>query len=427
LNGTHRNARIGSLAWGGLAALCLVLFMLAREQERAVLTEQVTDAERRALLYADTVLYHTLDAPAVSEPITGEAYRFLVDAVEGELLDDPRIARVRLWAPDGTLLFSSAAGERAKIGRLRVNQDPAITAASGGEVTSRIATSRFSTSGAEDRGTETDLFETFLPLRVPDGTGVLGAVQIDQFFDSLRSTAATGSSKTTQWMYVGLAVLFGVLTVLSIRRRHPESDVAPASNTARADPAAELVRRNGELELAVEALRADLTTARSALEQAGREASDARLEAQTATDGASAARSALDAQAFELLEARLIDAEDRAAEAERRLAELGLEGPPVGSDGHSARPPVELAMPTGGLVPTSEVDLSAELPRAEETAEAADEPDEPAEAPDEPAEAPDDEPDEGLGQLVTPLTAEAAELRARLARTTERRKRVAGP
>ena len=169
MKGIHRNARIGYLVWGGLAALCLLLFMVAREQEQAALTERVDAAERRALLYGDTVLHHALDARDVSTPLAGTAYRNLQAVVQDRVFDDPLVARVRLWSPDGTLLFSTAANERGKIGRLRVNEDPAITAAAGGAVASRLATVPFATPSGGDAA-PTDLFETFVPLRVTDRT-----------------------------------------------------------------------------------------------------------------------------------------------------------------------------------------------------------------------------------------------------------------
>src|SRR5207342_1772327 len=139
VNGIHRNARFARLAWAGLALLCLLAFVAAREQERAALTVEVRAAERRALLYADTVLHDSLEARDVAAPIDGETFRKLHAEIRDRMLEDPLVARVRLWAPDGTLLFSTATDERGKIGRLRVNEDPAITTAAGGSVSSRLA------------------------------------------------------------------------------------------------------------------------------------------------------------------------------------------------------------------------------------------------------------------------------------------------
>ncbi|MGZ8624344.1 MAG: hypothetical protein ACXWYQ_09310, partial [Actinomycetota bacterium] len=257
MNGIHRNARIGYLVWGGLAALCIVLFMVTREQERAALTERVDAAERRALLYGDTVLHHALDARDVSTPLAGTAYRNLQAVVQDRVFDDPLVARVRLWSPDGTLLFSTAVSERGKIGRLRVNEDPAITAAAGGAVTSRLATVPFATSGGDAASTE--LFETFVPLRVTDRTDVLGAVQIDQYFDAVRSAAA-GPWQAVQWTCAGLAVLFGALTLRSFRRRSAEPVVTAPSSRPAAAPTVrteEPARRTGEYEETIAAWRAE--------------------------------------------------------------------------------------------------------------------------------------------------------------------------
>ncbi|MGZ8618399.1 MAG: hypothetical protein ACXWYE_00690 [Actinomycetota bacterium] len=468
MNGIHRNARIGYLVWGGLAALCIVLFMVTREQERAALTERVDAAERRALLYGDTVLHHALDARDVSTPLAGTAYWNLQAVVQDRVFDDPLVARVRLWSPDGTLLFSTAVSERGKIGRLRVNEDPAITAAAGGAVTSRLATVPFATSGGD--AASTDLFETFVPLRVTDRTDVLGAVQIDQYFDAVRSAAA-GPWRAVQWTCAGLAVLFGALSLRSFRRRSAEPVVTAPSSRPAAAPTVrtdteEPARRTGEHEetiaawraeheettavLRVEheetvaALKAELVEADAALTaelatsavasaaaesdrlaeterrtaeaedraaEAERRATDlevmlaaARRDAQEAADEALAPPStaaSLEAQAFELLEARLIAAEDRAADAEHRLAELGFEGPPVRSNGQPT------PASNGPRAVAAGADAPAERYPAELEASDGDHGDE-------------GEPD---GSPVFPISPEASELRARLARSAALKKR----
>ena len=453
MKGIHRNARIGYLVWGGLAALCLLLFMVAREQERAALTERVDAAERRALQYGDTVLHHALAARDVSTPLAGTAYRNLQAVVQDRVFDDPLVARVRLWSPDGTLLFSTAANERGKIGRLRVNEDPAITAAAGGAVASRLATVPFATPSGGDAA-PTDLFETFVPLRVTDRTDVLGAVQIDQYFDAVRSAAA-GPWRAVQWTCVALAVVFGGLTLRSLRRRAAEPVVTPPTSRPAAAPSVreeEPARQSGEPEETIAALKAEhaeniaalrteLATASAAAEtvaetaaetdrladaerrvaeaddrasEAERRAADfevmlaaAKREAPEIADEALASRTvpsstaaSLEAQALELLEARVIAAEERAADAEQRLAELGFEGP-VRSNGHPAPATNGQHAVVGEAGHLSEYDPAV------------------SEASDEHHE--DD--DEADGSPVFPISPEASELRARLARSAALKKR----
>ena len=318
----HRDTRIGRFVWSGLAVLSLVLFMVARQQEQAALADQVDEAQRRSLLYANTVLYNALRAPTVSTPLTGATYRDLYTDIQGQMFTDTRVARVRLWAPDGTLLFST--DERDKIGELRVNEDPAITAASEGTVSSRLTTAPFTKATTGDPGTQTDLFQTFVPLRVPDRIAVLGAVQIDQFYDSL-VTAATGPWKTAQRIFLALTLLFTVLAIVSFRRR-PATAAAPVEGSGFATTASDsgtaeleqrhrealaeltasesaatatvatlsgrvddLTRRNEDLVQTVEALSTKLTTATTAAEEAER-AATAALEGSTGERDAVAER-----------------------------------------------------------------------------------------------------------------------------------------
>lgn len=482
MNVIHRNSRYGRFVWTGLAVLSLALFMVARQQEQTALTKQVDEAQRRALLYANTVLYNALRAPTVSTPLTGATYRDLYTDIQGQMFTDTRVARVRLWGADGTLLFST--DERDKIGQLRVNEDPAIVAAAKGTVSSRLTTAPFTKATTGDPGTQTDLFQTFVPLRVPDRIAVLGAVQIDQFYDSLR-TAAAGPWKKAQGIFLALMVLFAVLAFLSFRRRPavvavesvstpsarplgagaPPSTLQERRRTEEQRAAAlselseresgataavatlsgrvdDLTRRNEELVGTVEQLTTKLEAAAAAtqaaeraeteaqdgtsaerdedaerlaaverqaayaaqaIEEAERRAAEAELrvtdlevelaaarrDAEEAAAEALASRTApnLNAQALELLEARVIVAEERAAEAERRLAELTPTETPRSSNGHA---------PASNGHRLEAPEIANGHPELVE----------------------DDEP-------VSPISAEANDLRTRLARTAAAKKRAA--
>ena len=464
----HRKSRVGRFVWSGLAVLSLLLFMVARQQEQTALTKQVDEAQRRALLYANTVLYNALRAPTVSTPLTGATYRDLFTDIQGQMFTDTRVARVRLWATDGTLLFST--DERDKIGELRVDQDPSIVAAAGGEVSSRLTTAPFTKATTGDPGTQTELFQTFVPLRVPDRIAVLGAVQIDQFYDSLR-IAAAGPWKTAQAIFLALTVLFAVLAVLSFRRRpatsgapglvddatdkaasartaaayaaleqrHEESLARLASSEADASATAaelssradDLGSRNQELERTVEHLNAELASAASAVQDTGSAAaasaaearaaseradeaerpaaeiaqrmqdlelrlSAAQREAEEAAEEALASRTApsLGAQALELLELRVIAAEERATEAERRLEELGHGEIPGHADRHAEATNGHHAEATNGHHAADDGEDSAVTEGSEE-------------------------------DPISPISAEANDLRARLTRSAARKKRPA--
>ncbi|MEO8476746.1 MAG: hypothetical protein ABI572_06805 [Actinomycetota bacterium] len=439
MNVIHRRSRIGRFAWSGLVVLALLLLVVARQQEQAALTRQIDEAQRRAVLYANTVLYNALRAPTVATPLTGATYRDLFTDIQGQIFTDTRVARVRLWSSDGVLLFST--DDRDKIGELRVDADPAIMAADGGEVSSRLTTAPFTKATTGDPGTLTELFQTFVPLRVPDRVAVLGSVQIDQFYAALRSDAA-GPWKTAQAIFGAMALIAVLLAAWSFRRR-PVSEPAPASGSTNARElehaahAEEITRRNGELEHALEALHAEVAATNAAtvaassaaaaaereaaggraaetqrklseasvrLEDSDRRAAQAELRmrevgaelaaSQRATEDAMAEAAAsrnastADAQALVRLEARVVAAEARAAEAERRLAEL--------------RQPDASANGNGHLRDGSNGHHEEEPPAAES----------------------DREPHE-MDDLPLPISAEANELRARLTRSAARKKHAA--
>jgi len=410
-----RKSRVGRFVWIGLAVLSLLLFMVARQQEQVSLTKQVDEAQRRALLYANTVLYDALRAPTFSRPLTGAAYRDLYTDIQDQMFTDTRVARVRLWATDGTLLFST--NERDKIGEPRVERDPSIAAAAGGEVSSRLTTAPLTKATTGDPGTQTELFQTFVPLRVPGRIAVLGAVQIDQFYDSLR-TAAAGPWKTAQAIFLALMALFAALAMLSFRRRPavestPADGSAAASSVEAAAAYAALEQRHEETlaRLSSSEANANATTA----ELSGRaddlarrnqelEFAAARREAEEAAANALESRTipTPSAQELELLEARLIAAEQRATQAERQLAELGHGETAAHANGHHPET-------SNGHHPETSNGHHPETSNGHLV---------------------DDHEDVTAGgesdhEPISPITAEATDLRARLARSAARKKRPA--
>jgi hypothetical protein len=483
MNVVHGNSRYGRFVWTGLAVLSLVLFLVARQQEQTALTKQVDEAQSRALLYANTVLYNALRAPTVSTPLTGATYRDLYTDIQGQMFTDTRVARVRLWGADGTLLFST--DERDKIGQLRVNEDPAIVAAVKGTVSSRLTTAPFTKATTGDPGTQTDLFQTFVPLRVPDRIAVLGAVQIDQFYDSLR-TAAAGPWKRAQGIFLALTLLFTVLAFFSFRRRPPvaiaevASAVPGASDGGRDGSAAvaqeqrrameqqrgaalselseresvataavatlsgrvdDLTRRNEELVRTVEQLTTKLEAASAATEATERAAAEAHAGTTAERDQAAEQLAALERQATEAARA-IEEAERRAAEAQQRVTDLELELAAARRDAEETAAEALESRTAPGLSAQALELLEARVIAAEERAAQAERrlaelaPDEaprsnghapgsnghhveePENTNGHPEPAEDDEP-------VSPISAEAHDLRARLARTAAAKKRAA--
>jgi hypothetical protein len=294
----------------------LAFLMHDRGQDR--LRDQVRQAQARAQGSADATIYDSVTAADVALPMTGVGYRDLLETVRAGILTDVRVARLRLWGADGTLIFST--DEREKIGRLRATDDIAITSALRGVTTSRRATADLtpSATGAGTGASPAEVFQTFAPLRTPDRNDIQGTVEIDQYWAPI-ADAASGSEGLWQTIFTVLAVLFGAVAALAFVRRtravastdHPYDEAV--TQTPDDAAIATLERRVAETE-----------RERAAVEDRAREA-EQRLEAaesraETAEDRAQAAESR--AQELGVLGERVEVAERRALDAERRLQEL---------------------------------------------------------------------------------------------------------
>ena len=69
-----------------------------------MLADEEQAAQDLAVEYTDTVLFEALDArPARGDEIRGRRTATSIIEVQGGIMTDEGVARVRIWAPDGTL------------------------------------------------------------------------------------------------------------------------------------------------------------------------------------------------------------------------------------------------------------------------------------------------------------------------------------
>ena len=179
-----RFARVvsGLLSLGLLGAL---LFTVVRGQ--GSIGDAEAAAQERAARWVSTTLADALTPERVGSEILGPAYRELLIVVQAGILADDRVARVRIWNPEGLLVFSS--DQRDKIGEYVAEGDPQIQAALGGQILS-VPTEATLGSKAGLAGADEKLLQTFVPLHLTGETTTSGVVQVDQRYEAIEAEAS---------------------------------------------------------------------------------------------------------------------------------------------------------------------------------------------------------------------------------------------
>lgn len=286
------STRRGRVVWAGLAVACLVMVLVARSGQERALSDAFDASADRALAYANSVVAPRVLAEKTS-PIVGVHFRELYTVARAEVFTDPTVARLRVWGADGLLLFSS--DERKKAGVVIVSDDPGVQRAIDGEVVSQAVRLPFTWATTGAPAEETDLLQVYTPLRIADQVAPAGAVEVDFLMDQLRDEASSPWTEI-QWAFGLLLLVCAGLFVRALRRPAVPRTVASEPS---ADGDAHGASEDGSADLTgvVEGLRAETTSLREEVDVAHEQLMQAE-------------------EAYRFIETRLKDSQSRLAELE---------------------------------------------------------------------------------------------------------------
>ncbi len=198
-------SRVGHLSIAGVAASALLAVALGvfipRVAERHAMGARLDSA--RTLV---RVLEQQELVPLIGDHLSGTAYARFDAVVRGGLLGGDNL-RVKLWSPDGEIVYSDA---RDLVGRRFPVSEPLAATFEG------VASAKISDLSDEENLAErplaSRLLEFYLPLR--DDGRVVGAFEIYQDYEPLASHLA--AIRTAVWISVGsgLSILFVFLVLL---------------------------------------------------------------------------------------------------------------------------------------------------------------------------------------------------------------------
>ncbi len=240
--GKVTGSRTSRIVWAIITLLLAAGLLASMVMAGRALKDEKLAAEQRAEFLTSTVLFNALTPEVVSNVIFGPEYRSLIITVQGKILADSAIgpdaiAQVRIWRPDGTLIFSTA--QRDKIGEFVAKGNPQIEQALAGHTVSLLTDAQVAPKAGLE-GSQEQLYETFVPLHLPNQIGVLAAVQIDTRY------AAIAAAANHVWRPVEIGLLAGLVPALllfaaSFRRRRPSvatfglTEGTPVTDLAEAD------------------------------------------------------------------------------------------------------------------------------------------------------------------------------------------------
>jgi hypothetical protein len=440
--------RASRFVWGLVALACALAFLIALRGEDRASARSLDGAASRSLVYANQVI-----APLIEEKSDGLHlyYKTVYPSVQAGIFTDPQVAVVRVWGADGSLLFASD-GVGRLAGQVHAN-GTWIQIVLEGRTYSQIVVEPYTASTTGTTPSDTTLFQTFTPLLVPDRIAPVGAVEVDYLYDSLHGEGARAWARL-QWALGVLFLASLLLFVLSMRapREVPAGstswrtrmDRLRGGSTVEPD-AVELAAPSSEVAVPVvvaeapaspataTAVRADVAaSARVAeLEEALAAAEWELSGLKNTADAHAATVAALESERGEHA-ARAQELSGRVAELEAQLAELEAAEGASGPEPATAEPEPEpaAAEPDGDREATSTSAGSEVVAEAQADVGADVEPAVNGERADplsllEARLTAAEQRAVEAGDRVSQASGDAADLRARLARTAARKKGIA--
>ena len=209
--------------WATLAVICLLGAGAAYGATRYLQSELEADATQDARKLTNEVLEPLLSAKEVSAPVRGDHYGALLAEVRGRVLAGP-ITGIRLWAQDGTVLFSD---DRQMVGERDARMREDLHA---------------SIAGSSESVVEGDEFHTLTSMRVGQPPTMVTA-------ELIRSHSAIVEESRERWypwvgrgltaagvlavLWVATAIAFSVVGVAQARRaEHRKAEVAAPAGRA---------------------------------------------------------------------------------------------------------------------------------------------------------------------------------------------------
>lgn len=168
---------VSAKVWWPVVLVLIVLTILTLPAEHRAIDAERTAAAGRASVYAEQVIGPAVGGANLKTPLEGDVADRVREVISREVLVDPQVRVVRLWNPDGTLLWSSddrdPVGSGEALNDLQLHlavaepRSPGVTLLSGSDLSGVESPTTFSTYQA--LGDDSDV-SAVAQFEVPDTT-----------------------------------------------------------------------------------------------------------------------------------------------------------------------------------------------------------------------------------------------------------------
>ena len=171
-------------------------------------------AQVRAELIAGSVIAPLLTPADLAGPIRGTRYHDLDRAIHEFAMEDAGVERVKVWSPDGTILFSN---DPEQVG-LHPELEEDLHEALEGEVASEIS-DLDEPENASERLLADQLFETYVPIALSENSApdeVDAVIEIYQDYSTIQQEIGRLNKTLTISLGIGLLALYVLLVPVMV-------------------------------------------------------------------------------------------------------------------------------------------------------------------------------------------------------------------
>jgi signal transduction histidine kinase len=190
-----------------LAAFVLIGAVVTVAMVRVVRERAEANAGFHAAYVVNAVLGPTLQGVPLEKPLTGPELERVDEVVRNRILSDGQTVRVKLWSPDGTILYSD---DRSLFGRTFPEEHGELQEVLGGHIENGVSDLNEAENVGE-RGIASKLFQTYLPLRNGVGGKPVAVAELYQDYSAIQAEIDNLVRVLLSVFAVGLAVLYALL------------------------------------------------------------------------------------------------------------------------------------------------------------------------------------------------------------------------